>query len=55
MIVVEYAWKQENKPEQPWVKIGGHQVVYGENSAIGWNTIMKAEGGMDVFVCLLIH
>ena len=50
MIVVENVWNRQDKPEQPWVKIGGYKVMYGENSAVGWNLILKAEGGMDVYI-----
>ena len=50
MIVLENAWNRQDKPEQPWVNIGGIQVVYGENSAVGWNLILKTEGGMDVYI-----
>ena len=50
MIVVENAWNRQNNPTDPWVDIGGFKVVYGENSAVGWNLILKTEGGMDVYI-----
>ena len=50
MIVVENAWNRQNNPTDPWVNIGGFKVVYGENSAVGWNLILKTEGGMDVYI-----
>ena len=50
MIVVENVWNRRYNPEDPWVNIGGYQVVYGENSAVGWHLILNAEGGMDVYI-----
>ena len=50
MIVKATVWNRENHPSDPWVVIRGHEVVYGENSKVNWNMLLKNFGGMDVYI-----
>ena len=49
-------YKRPANEEDPWVTIHDHwpiasnQMVYGEISSNGHNQILRAHGGMDVFI-----
>ena len=50
MIVEATVWNRENHPSDPWVVIRGFEGVYGENSKVNWNMLLKTSGGMDVYI-----